>query len=269
MMEMKRSNIGIDKSIRTTRCNRAGAGRVGSNQFNLLPTMDTIISYRNGIYLNLCRNAQIKDNEFYQRTVGIFGTDDLTGGTGTLFSCNYFEDYIYGFYFYDADVDDQGTGSAGVDNVWVDHYAGVSEARMYIDVNSNFNYYHTTGASKNPFEMPVGSMDISISLTVNTASSSITDCSVLNKTTTQPQVYSTPNFLIYPNPNNGIFTVKYDYSDEFDAEYRVMTISGHLVAQGIVGRSDSKIYLNLPNGSYLFIITSQNSQERSLFSIQN
>jgi len=25
-MEMKRSNIGIDKSIRTTRCNRAGAG---------------------------------------------------------------------------------------------------------------------------------------------------------------------------------------------------------------------------------------------------
>jgi len=226
--------------------------RVGTNVFNLMPTLETPDSYRNGIYINNCNDGQFKNNEFYQRTVGIFGTNDLTGGTGTLFSCNYFEDFIYGFYFDDATVSTQGGSAAGVDNVWVEQTASI--ARIYVDMTT-YDYYHTSGAPKDPFA-GVGVVGVGGSVNPNPLGMptfAIADCGILNKT--NPSISTKQEeFNIFPNPSTGNIAVIIPSQLFESASLMIYDVTGKLILERKLSSTFSEIQVEANPGIYTSVI---------------
>jgi len=230
--------------------------RVGTNVFNLMPTLETPDSYRNGIYINNCNRGQFKSNDFYQRTVCIFGTDSLLDTT--TFSCNYFEDFIYGFYFKDALVFDQGSSAFGVDNVWDEQ--SLSVTRFYLfDVSPQFDYNYSGTAATN-LDPYFGSGVIQNMATLNDIpfAAQNSNCSDLNKKDVDVANMREYKIALYPNPAATYFRI----DGEFDIikEIEIFSITGKKLKHFINVNPNSEIEINLPNGMYLVQLRIESKQ---------
>lgn len=81
------------------------------------------------------------------------------------------------------------------------------------------------------------------------------------QSTTSVSRYRTAlNFSIYPNPTSGLFSVKSN-SSMLGSEYRIIDLSGHLVAKGIVSNNITQIDINqFSPGEYFFEIQNRRKQ---------
>ena len=63
---------------------------------------------------------------------------------------------------------------------------------------------------------------------------------------------------LYPNPNNGSFTVWLSLNEFDNAEIMVLNVDGRVVHRGSMSNGDNSLDLNVANGLYLYTIAINN-----------
>jgi len=72
-----------------------------------------------------------------------------------------------------------------------------------------------------------------------------------------------PTFKLYPNPNNGNFTLEYDLGDDVSGTVKFYNIIGELVGEYTLNTSQGKMYIanpKLPNGVYIWKLFTDNQE---------
>ena len=249
--------------------------RVGDNFFEVTPTGPTLgIPYpvfgNGALRLENVPNAQIKSNSFEYRSDCIYGTGNLIG---TQFTCNFFYKFDYGMRFVNATIEDQGSPSEGVDNMWFENGAP-SVNRIYLESITGFpnpiewNYHHTgipiifhpvfnfthmdpTALNGSGVGGPASNV-----FQGHWVSARVSNCFVLHKT---QDIFTIESRIldIYPNP-----TVDFIHFDlPIGAEFSLLSGQGALVFKGDLRPGAQKIDLQeVPPGVYFLQIMSENQR---------
>jgi hypothetical protein len=238
--------------------------RVGENNFHIIPLGPPIlipipVLGAGALSLNDVQEGQIKANYFNGRSDCIFGTGNLTG---TLFSCNIFQDFQYGMRFVDAILSDQGNSNAGVDNQWWEHPTYNSTNRIYLDnityTGAFWDYYHTQGHSHTFFSALVGAAVGGPSLGAYDeyffSSPQITDCGVLNKWL--PEERERGKLELYPNPTYDVI----NFQIETPSAYRITNGQGMLIKEGTLEPGPQQLTLPESSGLYFLQISNPSTQ---------
>lgn len=189
-----------------------------------------------------------------KRTNNVFATGDCSG---TLFSCNTFDQFVVGLNFSNATISNQGSGTEGVDNTWFEQTGqnGLSEARIKANnLTSQIDYFHTTGIHKNP-SSGFGIQSNGFPVISVLASNTIADCGALNKTTSSSLFTTSSDLKLYPNPSTGFITI--DIGLINSATIEVFNSKGEIVYTGIALNQINQYDLALPKGLYLVKVESK------------
>jgi hypothetical protein len=240
--------------------------RVGNNKFSVqqvlggtpIPILDN-----HGMRLDNVRNAQIKNNTFEYRDIAIYSTGTLDY---TMFSCNTFFKNLYGLYLENVLIADQGSATAGVDNIFVDFSPGIppSQARMYlnnVNTGGSWSYYYTDvlGSNMDPY----GGVGVTFAGLANfnpvpLATSTIAECGTLNKSAPQENQEVVNNLaeeiIVFPNPTTGLVNLKVP---EAQGHVRLLDVMGHVLLSEKIASSQTIILLDIPKGMYLLEYSNQ------------
>jgi hypothetical protein len=77
------------------------------------------------------------------------------------------------------------------------------------------------------------------------------------------------NFSIYPNPNNGQFTIQLNQVQEHGSKVTITNTIGQVVYQAVINQKVSNIDIpNMDKGTYILTLENQNKLDRQLFIVK-
>jgi hypothetical protein len=214
-------------------------GQIGNNTFNNNGTVTLT-----AIQVKDCRDMVLSENEISAFDRGITFVDN---NIRAQFSCNVFDGCMTGVYFHNALMSDQGDGSQGADNRWLNDPSG--SYRVDGILNSGITYFHRNTADREIQPAFIGS---GLSSTFFTDPSPTgTSCFVFAASQKmEPVSIEKSSIYVYPNPFKENLTIE----GRAGMTYHIFDMVGKLNSAGTLPKDVSELTLDFAPGFYTLLI---------------
>lgn len=191
--------------------------------------------------------SYIEDNDFVSTRIAVTMEDD--NHSNLVLGCNKFEDFAdYAIKAENTTLGDQGTNSKGAGNTF---QTNSQQQFCYVNHTGPQLTYHFDPAQASDFANP-DVVSTNRAQANNNAQCTPGVKSLTHSTTQQPVAVS-----LYPNPNNGRFTLQYELA--VNGDLIIVDMTGKAVYSTALDAGSKALHLDLPmleNGVYLYTVSS-------------